>query len=222
MQFSGSSCLFRVWNQQDSLGWCLWPLWFYRGTVLPARRKRCSEAAHRDTAVLCCCPGCLGIHIPPLQGGISKVEFLLAGLFPSPRANAHYLRTGFTFPSRSVLWVLPISKQIISGGGQKEGEMRGKCLAGLVKEPRWSSDEMWQQQSAEEIPNPMGNVPRWTSTGSPVGTVESVSIHCLCKVSWKVCFWKEIVSAFVLWRNWQHAALKEIKVWLVFCWSLYF
>jgi len=28
-----------------------------------------------------------------------------------------------------------ISKEIISGGGQEWGEMKGKCLAGLVKQP---------------------------------------------------------------------------------------
>lgn len=90
-----------------------------------------------DTAV----PGCLWMHIPLL------VKFLLAGL-SQVLVPVHISENRVLLSLQVCLVDFAISKQIISGGGLKQGEMRGKCLAGLVKEPRWNcgywlnSDEM--------------------------------------------------------------------------------
>lgn len=178
-------------NRQDSPGWSLWPLWLYGGKVLPVRRKCCFEGAHMDTAVLWYCRAACGAT------SHCWWSFSLQG-FSQVLVPVHISENRVVLSLQVCLVDFAISKQIISGGGQKQGEMRGERLAGVVKQPRRNcgccvnSDEMWQQQSAEEIPKSRGKCAQmkqhWQSCWD-------------CGISFHPLFVQSLLESVVLKRN---------------------
>lgn len=156
MQFLGSSCLFRVCKLAGQPGMVpLTPL------VLPGE----NPTSQKEMLLWGCSHGhsCAGVLPQGACGCTSHHQwsFSLQG-FSQVLVPMHIPGNRVLLSLQVCLVGFAVGKQIISGGGQNQGGMRGKCLVGVVQQPRWScgcclnSDEMWQQQSAGEIPKSHG------------------------------------------------------------------
>lgn len=100
-------------NGPESPGPGLWPLWFYWGTVLDwssslllDRRKCSTEGARMDVPRVS--KGVCAVVLPrvPMGAHATTGEVCLCWVYPKPLCP-RIQDQGCSFPSRSVLWILP-------------------------------------------------------------------------------------------------------------------
>lgn len=106
-------------------------------SLLPARRICCSEGVRTDVPGVSK-DGCAAVQPGvPMDARATTGEVCPCRAYPKPFFQS-IQDQGCSFPSESGLVDFAIGKQINSGGGQEWGEMKGKCLAHLAKQPYWS------------------------------------------------------------------------------------